>query len=207
MGLFSSNKSSTTNQSTTNQFDQRQVNDAGGGIVGSGNQFDQSIRYTDSRTSSTTINNTDGGAFALVGRVADGVADTSRMQTLAAERIAGQAGASSKDAFALAQRAQADAAGFNLNAANRSFDLARSSSAAAFDASSDAMGFARDSFGKLADLARTVVGQAGEQAADAAATASGAYQAAADTGNGNKTLVYAALGVVAVAALAFAFKR
>lgn len=199
MGLFSSNKSATTNQSTTNQYDQRSVTDAGGGIVGSGNAFDQS--------SQTTINNTDGGAFALVGRVADGVADTSRMQTMAAERIADAAGASSHAAFEFAERAQSDAASFNLSAADRVFDLASSGQSQAFASSRDAMGFAQESFGELASLAREVVGQAGTQAATAAATASGAYQAAADTGNGNKTLVYAALGVVAVAALAFAFKR
>ncbi len=42
MGLLSSSRS-TTNQSTTNNlFDQRSVNDAGGGIIGSGNTVDSS---------------------------------------------------------------------------------------------------------------------------------------------------------------------
>lgn len=45
MGLFSSKKSSTTNNTTQNFYDQRSVIDAGGGIVGDGNSVDNSLNY------------------------------------------------------------------------------------------------------------------------------------------------------------------
>jgi hypothetical protein len=50
MGLFSSNKSTTTNQTTQNFYDQRSVIDAGGGVVGDGNFVDASS-VTDNRQS------------------------------------------------------------------------------------------------------------------------------------------------------------
>lgn len=49
MGMF--NKSSSTNNTaTTNNYDQRQVNDAGGGIIGNGNALDASTHLSYSTT-------------------------------------------------------------------------------------------------------------------------------------------------------------
>lgn len=64
MGLFSVNKSSSTTQlATTNNYDQRQVNDAGGGIIGNGNALDAStntaINYN------TTSIGTDPGVVSI----------------------------------------------------------------------------------------------------------------------------------------------
>jgi hypothetical protein len=184
MGFINKSSSTTTNVEHK-YYDQRSVADAGGGILGDFNRWDQSTHLTDARDQSDRSiridASTDGGAF-------DVVKDAS------------------KAAFDLAQRAQSDAASFNANAAGRSFDLASSSAAQAYRSNADALGFARGSFGDVLDLAKSVVGQAGVQAKDAAATATGAYQAAADTATGNKTLIYAALGAVALVGVAFAFK-
>jgi hypothetical protein len=184
MGFINKSSSTTTNVEHK-YYDQRSVVDAGGGIVGIGNRWDQSTHLTDARDQSDRSiridASTDGGAFDVVKHVAD-------------------------DTFDLAQRAQSDAASFNAAAANRSFDLASSSSAQAYKSNADALGFARGSFGDVLDLAKSVVGQAGTQAKDAAATVTSAYQAAADTATGNKTLIYVAIGAVALVGVAFAFK-
>jgi hypothetical protein len=56
MGLF--NKSSTTNQSaTTNNYDQRQVYDAGGGIIGSNNKVDKSTTLNEQFQTTSNSNN------------------------------------------------------------------------------------------------------------------------------------------------------
>jgi hypothetical protein len=59
VGLFSVNKSaSSTNNATTNNYDQRQVNDAsGGGIVGNGNSIDNSKSWFDLTSIQSTQNN------------------------------------------------------------------------------------------------------------------------------------------------------
>lgn len=218
---------SKSNTATTSSFyDNRSVVDAGGGIVGTGNSWDQSTTlidgrqtytdasdrsqtYTDSRDLSQRFTDlsdrsvsisTDGGAFGVVESIGLAQAD------LAREIAAGGAGTSSA-AVQLARESQQAAAGFNERAAGRSFDLAESSQARAFDASGEALGFARETFADVLGLARNVVGQAGSQAEAAASTAAGAYSSAADTASGNKTLIYAALAAVAAVGLAVAFKR
>jgi len=63
MGLFSRRSSTTNTSSTQNFYDQRSVNDAGGGIIGDWNSVDGSTNYLDA--SITTINATDPGAVRL----------------------------------------------------------------------------------------------------------------------------------------------
>lgn len=184
MGLLSSKKSKTSTTTTNTFNDNREVNDAGGGLVGDGN----------------VITSTDGGAFELVGNVA-------QLQLDATRSIADAGRGTTDSAFAFAERAQADAASFNDSAARRVFDLASSSQARAFDSSGEALGFARETFGDVLGLARNVVGQAGEQAREASTVAAGAYSSAADSGTGNRTLAYAGLAVVAVLALPMIFRK
>lgn len=252
MGLFSGSKSSTSNNTTNNNYDQRSVLDAGGGIIGDGNDWasnsnnayalnsnnrtsntstntstqvdasqsftdwsNRSTAYTDSRdqsvmqsfvTNSDNRNITDGGAFDIVRNVADGIGRIGLAQVDTARALADRADTTSAGAMSFAMRAQQDAAGFNEAAASQAFDLARSGSAQAFESSGAALNFARETFGDVLSMARDVVGQAGTQARTAADTAAGAYQSAADTSTGNKTLIYAGLAVLAVAAVAYAFK-
>ncbi len=55
MGFFSRSATNTT-ETTNNAYDQRQVYDAGGGVIGQGNQFDQSLSYSYSGTDAAAIN-------------------------------------------------------------------------------------------------------------------------------------------------------
>lgn len=101
MGLFSSRRTNTSTTSTTNNlYDQRSVNDAGGGVIGSGNYLDSSSQtsFSDddqsfvdsSNRSSTVINAIDPGAVqfaqrtaelnaSLLGRVAESGNDSARL--------------------------------------------------------------------------------------------------------------------------------
>lgn len=194
MGLFSSKKSSTNTSTVVNNYDQRSVNDAGGGLIGDGSSIDNSISYA------SFTNSTDGGAFDVVRSVADGLNRIGLAQVDAARDLAGRVDSFQNAGVSLAMRAQQDAAGFNELAAGRAFDLARSSQAQAFANSGEALGFARETFGQVVDLARGVIGQAGQQASEAAGTAAAAYANAADTSSGDKTLKYAGLAAVAIVA-------
>ena len=229
---MSRKSNSTSTSSNQTYYDQRSVVDAGGGVVGNGNDsssrfnyqaftdrsdrsVDSSQRFTDWSNRSTNdsrdqrIDNrqiTDGGAFDVVRDVADGVSRFGLAQIGLARDLATRADASSSSAMTLAMRAQQDAASFNEGAAGKAFDLARSSAAQAFASSGDAIGFTRDTFADVVGLARDVVGQAGDQARTAAGTAGAAYSSASDTSSGNKTLVYAGIAVVALVGVVVAFK-
>lgn len=54
MGLFGGGNSKSKSKVTQTWNDNRQVNDAGGGVVGSGNTQDNSVRITDNSTHTTT---------------------------------------------------------------------------------------------------------------------------------------------------------
>ncbi len=264
-------RSKTNTATTSNFYDQRSVIDAGGGIVGNGNAWDQSTNLTsiDARTSysdsrdqsmsftdwsdrsqsftdsrdmstsftdwsdrsqtftdsrdqsmsftdwsdrstSTTIDartSVDPGSVYVLRDLADGATRVGLAQTAAARDMALQVDGLRSSATDFAARVQGDAAGFNSAAMGRAFDLASSGSAQVARSSAEALGFVRDSFGDVVAMAREVVGQAGVQAAQSSSTAAGAYQSAADTASGNKTLIYAALATVGVVGLMVAFKR
>lgn len=153
--------SSSSTQNTSQYYDQRSVVDAGGGIVGTGNAWDQSIHLTDNSTK------TDSGAFGVV-------RDIGALQADMAKHLADNGASMTSGAFDLAKNAQEGAV---------------------------------SSFADVLDLTKAVVSQAGAQASTAASTAAAAYQSAADTSSGNKTLIYAALAAVAVVGLAVAFRK
>lgn len=186
MGSRSSSKTSTA----STFYDQRQVYDAGGGVVGTGNTQDQSLHLTDASNrsinmtdaSSTVTHNTDGRAFEFA-------RDVGMAQTEAARAIAQASASAGNRALDFATQAQQDAASFNSSALDRTFDLATTSS------------------GEALGLARDAIAAARSSSSDSLATMQTAYQAAADTSSGNKTLIYAALAAVAVIGLAVAFKR
>ncbi len=261
MGLLSSifggggsNSTSSTTQQTSN--DNRTVQDAGGGIAGSGNTFDastyayssnyndnrstdSSVRdysdrrvsvdssqrdysdrrvsvdsslrdYSDRRVDASTVDNSDrsvrietsDGAFDLVSDLADGYTKAGLAQTAALRDIALKAGTSAGDVYTqaldTARRAQVDAIGVADSATLKAFDLARTSSTQLADSNSAALGFARDTFADVLSWAGKVSDAAGQQAQQAATVAAGAYQSAADTASGNKTLIYVAIGAVAL---------
>jgi LPXTG-motif cell wall-anchored protein len=177
---------------------------------------DRSTHYTD--TSNRSITNidaadrstnisTDGGAFAIVQSVADGVADTSRLQVDLTRRMAELNAGTGNMAFEFAQRAQESAAGFNTAALRGSFDLAAQAAANGRGSIDAALGFARETWASALQLADKVTDQAGQQADQAATVAAGAYQSAADTSSGNRTLVLAGLAVVGLAAGFFFFRK
>jgi hypothetical protein len=177
---------------------------------------DRSSHYTDSSNRSTTIIDaadrsthisTDGGAFDIVARIADGVADTSRDQLAVTQRMAELNAGTGNMAFEFAQRAQESAAGFNTAALRGSFDLAAQAAANGRGSIDAALGFARETWASALDLADKVTDQAGQQADQAASVAAGAYQSAADTSSGNRTLVLSGLAVVGMAAAFFFFRR
>ena len=265
-GLFGGRSSATATNTSSQQYDNRSVVDAGGGIAGSGNNWDQSSAYsyaqftadnsqrftdnsdrsqrtsftdssdrsqrtsfTDSsdrrvdasqsfadwsnRSTTTKTSNdnrvsisTDGGAFDLVRHVADGITTIGRDQIDYARDLASRADTMGKSATDFAIRSQEAAVGFADQAAGRAFDLARSSAAQAFASSGDALGFTRDTFASVIDLASKAVDQAGRQAGEAASTAGAAYSAATNTASGNKTLIYMAIGAVALVGAVAAFK-
>nr|WP_295075358.1 hypothetical protein [uncultured Roseateles sp.] len=218
------NKTETQNSSA--YYDNRSVVDAGGGIVGNGNSWDQSQTFVDAtqQLTSNTDNSmrfddrsdrrvdnsmqfddrsdrrvnisTSDGAFDVVERMAAQVGKMGQAQTDAARDIALKAGGQSDDALKFARQAQEDAAGFNNRVADRSFDLAGQSQKFAQTASDSALAFSRGTYDRVMEMAQTVVTQAGRNASEAAGVAKGAYDSAASTASGNKTLIYVAIGAV-----------
>ena len=277
-GLFGGgNKSTSTSTATTNNnYDQRSVTDAGGGIVGNRNTIDRSNNYTadtytatldssqrftdnsdrssrtsysdssdrsvdasqrfsdysdrssrssysdtrdqrvdasqrfsdtsDRRVAVDNRNITDGGAFDVVKSVADGVSAIGLGQIDLARDLASRADSMRSGATDFAIKAQEQAAGFADDTAGRAFDLARSSAAQAYASSGEALGFTRDTFADVIGLASKAVDQAGRQADDAASTAGAAYSSATNTASGNKTLIYMAIGAIALVGAIAAFK-
>ncbi|WP_416762726.1 hypothetical protein ACNI65_09985 [Roseateles sp. So40a] len=243
-------KNETQTTTTSSYYDNRSVVDAGGGIVGNGNvwdqgtyltslssstdnsvriddrsdrstHLDQSVRIDDSRDFSTRIDDSrdqsirmedsrdqsvrisvDGGAISAIERM--GLA-----QTEAAKDIAIKAATSGLGAMDFAKQTQEDAAAFNKTAFARSMDMADSAQKFALTANDAALSFAGNKFDKLLGMAQDVVSQSSKNATSAADVAKSAYQSAADTAAGNKTLIYVAIGAVAlvgVVAAAIAFK-
>lgn len=172
MGSRSSSKTATT----SNFYDQRQVNDAGGGIVGTGNSQDQSITLVDASTSVTT----DAGAFKFASEIG-------RAQTDAAVQIGATGAQLGNSAIKLASDAQAAAIATVRASNSGAFDLAESSAARAYASSGEALAFGRS----VLDAASGAV--------------SSAYDSAADTSSGNKTLLYAGIAAVALVAVTVAF--
>ena len=220
-------KSNSTASSTSSQYyDSRSVVDAGGGIVGNGNSWDQSQTFVDATqhlTSSTDnsirmedradrrVDNsirmddrsdrrvnisTSDGAFDVVQRMADQVGKMGQAQTEAARDIALKGAGAGDEALKFARRSQEDAASFNTRAADRSFDLAGQAQKFAQNASDSALSFTKGTFDDVMAMAQGVVKQAGANAASAADVAKGAYDSAASTAQGNKTLIYVAIGAV-----------
>lgn len=193
--MGSRSKSSTA--TTSNFYDQRQVNDAGGGVIGSG-KVDNSIKVSDSRRTDNSIKLSDNSRSSTSTSTSITYSDAGAMkaaQTMAAQAIKA-ASKTSTDTLKFATKAQNDAASFNANATNKVFALATSSQTAAAKSNSEALRFARDVLG---DVTRA------SQAAQGAVV--DAYAGAADSASGNKTLIYAGLAsVVAVIGLAVAFR-
>lgn len=225
-----SKKSSTSTNTTNEFFDNRSVNDAGGGVAGSGNVWDQSVNAIDNRSNTnsgnttwtqntkntdsstrsyensgnTTWNSTDGGAFALV-------TDVSKAQTEAARAIAMQsisaAQASSQTAAAAALKAQENAIASTNAVSGKAFDFASATSQQAFKSSAEALGFAGEKFDTLAGLASDVMKTASKNADSAAAGVKEAYSSAASQANGNKTLTIAAIAAVGLVAVVLMMKK
>lgn len=219
-----SKKNSTSTSTSSQYYDNRSVVDAGGGIVGNGNTWDQgtyltsqtsttdnsikvddsrdqSIRMEDSRDQSVRIS-VDGGAISAIERM--GLA-----QTEAAKDIAIKAATTGLGAMDFAKQTQEDAASFNKTAFARSMDMADGAQKFALTANDAALSFAGKNFDKILGMAQDVVKQSSSNAASAADVAKSAYQSAADTATGNKTLIYVAVGAVAlvgVVAAVMAFK-
>jgi hypothetical protein len=122
MGLFSSSKSSTSNQSnTTNTYDQRQVNDASGGgtLIGSGAHV----------TSTTTISTVDPGLKAIAGQAAALVQSIDHQQGDTMKVIAGLGtagikamGDSATKLFSQAESNSATAWGHTIDASEATLD-------------------------------------------------------------------------------------
>lgn len=180
-------RSNSSTATTSNFYDQREVNDAAGGVIGTGNSQDNSITLIDASTT------TDGGALQYAQAI--GLAQTAAARAL------------SDSAVRLASDAQAGAIDSANRSSSRAFDLASSSATQAFQSSGEALDFGRAVLAEAAGLARSAVSQAGSQASDAASTAAGAYQSAADTAAGNKTLIYVGIAAVALVGAVVAFKR
>jgi hypothetical protein len=97
MGLFSSNKSTTVNETTQNFFDQRSVVDAGGGVVGSGNFVDASADETWSYSDSSTRNWLDASSSYVDGSSRYNYADNSLRFTDASSRTSNSTAYSTAD--------------------------------------------------------------------------------------------------------------
>lgn len=180
-------KSKSSSKQTSNFYDNRQVNDAGGGVIGSGTvdnsiqlvdgsrtSTDNSIKLSDSSRTSTVNTVSDSGAIKAAQQIAtDAIKATSTGQASAFNF----ASTSAKEAMTLATKAQTASASFNEQALSKAFDLAKSSQAQAFSNMTEALGGVASS-----------------------------WQASADTNNGNRTLILAALGAVALVGVAMAFK-
>lgn len=178
-------KSKSSTATTSNFYDNRQVNDAGGGIVGSGNFQDQSINLTDNTRTDSSIRYTDSSSQDSSIRYAD----SSSTNTNNSRTNNSQTTITTTDGGSVEQAVR----------------LATTATTGAFKNSGDALGFGRDVLADVVGLAKTVVGQAGSQAEAASSIAAGAYAGAADTSSGNKTLVYAGIAAVALVGAAVAF--
>lgn len=216
-GFDASKSNQTTNNTTNNYADNRQVNDAGGGVIGTGNvqtvdsstrtrqtwtdNSDRSQTWADNSDRSTFIQNStvDGGAFSAL-------TDVSKAQTEAAAQIA-KRGLDTVDllgvkAFNFGQYAQDRAMDTVDSSTAAALRLAETSATKAYENSSKALGFQIEGFGQLAQLAGDVVRSANQQSSQANAQARDAYDGAVSQTNGNKTLLLAACAVVAVVAFA-----
>jgi hypothetical protein len=226
-----SKKSSTATNTTSQYTDNRSVVDAGGGIVGQGNAWDQSqtwyqltdasdrssTNWTDSSQTTWTDNsqtnwtqNTDNSNRSTTNwtqntQVVDaGQTDMARQVALAAINAAKD---SSSTATNAAVAAQSNAISSNEKAVKGVLDLAQSNSNAAFKSSSDALGWAGERFDQLTGLTGDLL-KAGQKQADAAATnVAAAYDNAASQSNGNKTLTIAALAAVGLVAAVVVFSN
>lgn len=202
-GIGSGNDKSTETNTTSNTSysDSRSVTDAsGGGIVGSnvsnidngttswnwdGSEkttwtWSSSDASTNSNSNNTTINNTDGKAFETV--TALGAAQVSGARDIANASLALTGGVVDK-AF--------DALQVNTKGA---FDFAGSSQAMSYASNASALGMVQAGFSKLAELSTDVVKAATMQTEKAAGQAKDAYQGAADTASGVRSMIV--LGVV-----------
>lgn len=228
-GLFSSRKSSTNQTSTSSNYnDNRQVNDAGGGVVGSGNWQDNSTNTStfadfsqywadqsnrsnnwsnsvggDDRSNRstniiTTTNTTDGGAFDAMQAMGLAQTEAARAIGLRAFDSTDRMGIASINA---AQRAQESAMSTIDGALSKFLNFAESGQAEAYKSSREALGFQMQGFGQLAKLSGDLVQAATAQTAKANDQAKAAYQGAADSASGNRTLLLAALAAVAVVAV------
>lgn len=116
-------KSKSNTSTTSNFYDQRQVNDAGGGVIGSGRQ-DNSITYTDNSVS------TDAGSIKAA-------------QDIAVKAIAA-AQKSSEGAVAGAVAVTQSAIDSSEYTTGRAFDLAMKSAVQSSESSGAALGLARN---------------------------------------------------------------
>lgn len=126
MGSKSNSKQSTT----SNFYDNRQVNDAAGGIVGTGNTQDQSITITDNSTT------TDAGAIQAAQAVSIKAIDAARLSSAGAVAGAVQVTESAIDA--------------SQYTSGRAFDLAETSATQAFSSSGAALNFGRSALDAVA---------------------------------------------------------
>lgn len=110
MGLFSSKKSST--KTTQTFYDQREVNDAGGGIIADGN-VDASTTYIGSDPGAVRIGELNA---ALLGAVNESQTDAVKFMTQAGADVIRQAGGSATDLFELGAQNSASAWSHTLDA-------------------------------------------------------------------------------------------
>jgi|GEM_PF-5495992 len=226
-----SRKSNTSTTTQNEYFDQRQVNDAGGGVIGSGtvdNSTNWTQAITDARTTTDsgnttwtqTTNNSDSSTRSYEnsgnttwnstvtdGGAIDAMESIGLAQAKLAERIT-QIGAETAGR-AMGATIQAQEAALSTVRATNSdaMGLAKTSTAQAFASVSDALGFSSKGMDTMAALTNSLIGSAQRQADQAAGTAQAAYSSAASQANGNKTLTIAALAAVAVVAAAVIFKK
>jgi hypothetical protein len=154
MGLFSRRSSTTNTSSTQNFYDQRSVNDAGGGIIGDRNSVDGSTNYLDA--SITTINATDPGALRLGELNAEFLGAAAELNA----EFLGAAAESQSDAVrALAQWGKEGFAQMGESVTDL-YALAGSNTAKAWshtlDSSEKLLGRALDSAGRTTDAAKVV---------------------------------------------------
>ncbi len=216
MGSKSSSSSPVT---TSTQTDARQVIDAGGGIVGSGNRWDQSTKLTDSRQtftdasdrstsnaswwqdnsnrSTTTLNMIDPGALQTAGELG-------RVQAAEAGRISRDAieaaRSSAAGAAAASVRAQESAVAAMSDSQARAFGLVQSTADMGFQSGRDALGWAGDRFDTIAELTGQVLDASRRNADGAASAVAGAYTTARDQASGTRTLTIAAIAAVGLVA-------
>lgn len=181
--MGSKSKSSTSTNTTSNYYDQREVNDAGGGVIGTGNVQDNSTTYI----------GVDAGQTEMARQIA--------MAAIVAARD------SSNAATSAAVTAQQNAISSNDKAVSGALDFAKSNAAAAYKSSSDAMGWAGERFDQLTGLTQDLL-KASQKNADSAATnVAAAYDNAASQANGNKTLTIAAMAAIGLVAAVVVFNN